>query len=206
MPPDQNHKRIIAEAKRLFFQYGFRRVTMDEIAANLRISKKTLYSLFDSKNDLIRAVIDAVILPHAACINRLADEQQTDDADDAVLRFIGGVMQMIDALGRDISEPMLVDLKTMPDIWREIDERRMQLLSRTGQMVKRAQQQGQVRPDLHADLVVRVLVLVFQQLVTPSTLLELNIKPSDMIDQIIDLFFYGMLTPNAADQKNKGLS
>lgn len=206
MPPDQNQQRVIAEAKRLFFQYGFRRVTMDEIAANLRISKKTLYSLFASKNDLIRAVVDTVILPHIAYINRLADEQQVDDTDDAVLRFIAGVMQMIDALGRDISEPMLVDLKTMPDIWREIDERRMQVLSRTGQMVRRAQQQGQVRSNLHADLVVRVLVLVFRQIVIPSTLLELNIKPSDVIDQLIDLFFYGMLTRNAAVQKDESLS
>jgi len=41
----------------LFISYGIRSVTMEDIARELGISKKTLYTAFDDKDDLIRRVI-----------------------------------------------------------------------------------------------------------------------------------------------------
>jgi len=41
--------RILTEARGLFFRYGFSRVTMDEAAETLGMSKKTLYRHFPSK-------------------------------------------------------------------------------------------------------------------------------------------------------------
>src|SRR3954471_21859596 len=47
--------RILTEARGLFFRYGFSRVTMDEAAETLGMSKKTLYRHFPSKEDLLEA-------------------------------------------------------------------------------------------------------------------------------------------------------
>jgi AcrR family transcriptional regulator len=41
---------VIAAARRQFFVHGFRRVSMDDLAAELRMSKKTLYACFPSKS------------------------------------------------------------------------------------------------------------------------------------------------------------
>src|SRR5690242_6592932 len=49
--------RIVAGARRHFFAHGFRGVTMDELARELGMSKKTLYVSFPGKRDLLRAVI-----------------------------------------------------------------------------------------------------------------------------------------------------
>jgi AcrR family transcriptional regulator len=49
--------RIIAAARRHFFAHGFRAVTTDDLAAELAISKKTLYVLFPSKEALLEAVV-----------------------------------------------------------------------------------------------------------------------------------------------------
>lgn len=55
----------------LFKQYGFRSVTMDELAAQLGMSKKTLYIYFADKNDLVKSVIERRINEiQAECIER----------------------------------------------------------------------------------------------------------------------------------------
>lgn len=52
---------IIEEGKKLVGKYGFRKFTMDELAKNIRISKKTIYLHFKTKNELISAIIDSFI-------------------------------------------------------------------------------------------------------------------------------------------------
>ena len=43
---------IIQSAKKLFTTYGYKKVSMDEIALNAGVTKKTIYSYFKDKNDL----------------------------------------------------------------------------------------------------------------------------------------------------------
>ena len=49
---------IIKGATKLFLKHGFNTVSMDKIAQSAPVSKATLYKYFDSKNDLLAAVID----------------------------------------------------------------------------------------------------------------------------------------------------
>ncbi len=53
-------EKILDKAKELFCQFGYKTVTMDEVAAQLGISKKTLYEVYDSKSKLIQAVVDSL--------------------------------------------------------------------------------------------------------------------------------------------------
>ena len=46
-------ERILEKARELFFKFGMRSVTMDEIARGIGISKKTLYEVFPAKKDII---------------------------------------------------------------------------------------------------------------------------------------------------------
>jgi AcrR family transcriptional regulator len=57
-------RRVVATARRQFLSQGFRRVTMDELADELGMSKKTLYGLFASKT----ALVEAVILDKFRCV------------------------------------------------------------------------------------------------------------------------------------------
>src|SRR5215467_5949310 len=54
---DPNRQRIINAARGHFFNHGFRSVTMDDLAEELGISKKTLYAHFPGKFDLLAAVL-----------------------------------------------------------------------------------------------------------------------------------------------------
>lgn len=48
---------IVSTASRLFEQFGIRSVSIDNVCADLRISKKTFYSYFPQKEDLVEAVL-----------------------------------------------------------------------------------------------------------------------------------------------------
>src|ERR1700744_1406124 len=50
-------ERILTKAAELFMRYGIRSITMDEIASQLGISKKTIYQFFTDKDDLVAAFI-----------------------------------------------------------------------------------------------------------------------------------------------------
>src|SRR4051812_47673665 len=55
--PPPAHAQIVAEARRHFFAHGFRGVTMDDLAVELGMSKKTLYAHFPSKTALLETVV-----------------------------------------------------------------------------------------------------------------------------------------------------
>ena len=50
--------RIIQKATDLFMRYGIRSITMDEIASQLGISKKTIYQFFTDKDQMVEAVVE----------------------------------------------------------------------------------------------------------------------------------------------------
>ena len=54
-------ERILGKATDLFLRYGIRSITMDEIAAQLGISKKTIYQFFTDKDDLVDGVVGQVV-------------------------------------------------------------------------------------------------------------------------------------------------
>src|SRR3984893_18907365 len=57
----ESKDRILEKATDLFMRYGIRSITMDEIATQLGISKKTIYQFFTDKDEIVEAVIDREI-------------------------------------------------------------------------------------------------------------------------------------------------
>ena len=54
-------EQIIQAARELFTVYGYKRVSMDEIAKKANVTKRTVYSYFKSKEDLLKYFIDEEI-------------------------------------------------------------------------------------------------------------------------------------------------
>lgn len=54
---DKNKQRILVTARKLFMRYGIKSVSMDDLASELGISKKTLYKEVANKEDLIKEII-----------------------------------------------------------------------------------------------------------------------------------------------------
>ena len=71
--------RILNKARELMFQAGVKHVTMDDLATQLGISKKTIYQYFKDKDALVGSVVEFELANHALLCN-----QSTQAADNAV--------------------------------------------------------------------------------------------------------------------------
>ena len=67
-------EKIINKAKEMFLRLGFKSFTMDDIACEMCISKKTIYKYFSNKDILIEESIQAVHKEIRATLNKIAEE------------------------------------------------------------------------------------------------------------------------------------
>ena len=67
-------EKIINKAKEMFLRLGFKSITMDDIACEMCISKKTIYKYFSNKDILIEESIQAVHKEIRATLNKIAEE------------------------------------------------------------------------------------------------------------------------------------
>ncbi|MGE0078647.1 MAG: TetR/AcrR family transcriptional regulator [Bacteroidales bacterium] len=58
---NEEFKQIVEKVCALYTRYGIKSITMDDVASNLGISKKTLYKYVTDKDDLVGKVIDIQI-------------------------------------------------------------------------------------------------------------------------------------------------
>jgi AcrR family transcriptional regulator len=85
-------ERILETADRLFYGQGIRAVGVDTIAAEIGVSKRTLYNYFPSKDELIIAYLSRRIRP-AAVSDRPPAEQIMGDFDRLERVFASGVFR-----------------------------------------------------------------------------------------------------------------
>jgi len=98
-------ERIQQKANDLFCRYGVKSVTMDEIAAQLGVSKKTIYQFFSDKDELVEAVVTRVIRDSEKTCNF-----NRDNSRDAVHELFQ-VMDFIQDLFKDMNPSMIHDLE-----------------------------------------------------------------------------------------------
>lgn len=69
-------ERIIEGAANLFRIYGIRTVTMDSLATQLGISKRTIYEVFSDKDDLLVSVLKWMAEKQRILVNRILDDSE----------------------------------------------------------------------------------------------------------------------------------
>ncbi len=105
MTESETKQRIQKGAHDLVMHYGIRSVSMDDIAANLGISKKTIYHYFKDKDDLIEAVVDEVI-----ATNELACSEDISKSENAV-HEIFLAMDMMAEMFKTMNPTILHDMQ-----------------------------------------------------------------------------------------------
>jgi AcrR family transcriptional regulator len=190
-------ERIVAGARKYFLAHGFRGVTMDDLVAELGMSKKTLYAHFRSKPDLVEAVIAAKVGEVEGELGRIEAECPAD--------FPEALRKMIDCLQRQAAEiqPSFVrDMRlTAPELFQKVEARRAALIERYfGKLFADGRKAGMVRKDLPPRLAVEILLGAIQAIVNPAKLAELGQTPQDTVPAILSVVLDGILTP--AGRKN----
>lgn len=68
-------EQIIEAARDLFSTYGYKRVSMDEIAKKANVTKKTVYSYFKSKEELLKYCINDEIKKMKKIVEETEDKK-----------------------------------------------------------------------------------------------------------------------------------
>ncbi|MBI5768281.1 MAG: TetR/AcrR family transcriptional regulator [Verrucomicrobia bacterium] len=184
--------RILEAARVHLFTYGYSALTMDELAAELGMSKKTLYVHFPSKDALIEAVLGQFVAGVRSSADTIfADQSLSFTA--KLHRFSETMVQRFTRMGPHV----LRDLqRSAPQIYRKIEELRHNNIPHIfGQMIRQGQAAGMVRADLDPGLAIEFWRPAIQSLMHPDTLERLKLTPDQMFTRAIDLFFGGLLTP-----------
>jgi AcrR family transcriptional regulator len=188
---DPLHSRIIQVAREYFLSRGFIRVTCDEIADRLGISKATLYKSFSSKEAILRAVVQEIMGEIVIQGNAFIEDGQMDFVEKlvALFSFVGTRFSLFGPLlVRDIQ-------KHAPKIWKEIDDfRREKIIKNFAVILASGRDGGFVRSDIDIDLLLQMLVSLIQEFINPEALLRSERTPAKTFESILKVFFQGILT------------
>jgi AcrR family transcriptional regulator len=140
---------ILESARYLFFERGTKSVNMDDIAAALGISKKTIYSHFSSKDEIVACEIDTHISDHACGVERV--KSVSKNAIDE-LRLI----YQMDMESHQKMKPIFVSdiQKYYPDCWKKLqDFFKTCVLNTIVENMKRGQLEGLYRLTIDVEFI-----------------------------------------------------
>jgi AcrR family transcriptional regulator len=183
--------RIIEAGRELFFGRGFLRVTADEIAARLGISKATLYKAFPSKEAILRAVISDFLTGTLSRVEALLADPELGFAEKlaGLFAFVGGrISEIGPLLVRDIQ-------KGAPGVWRMIDDfRRERIFENFKGILESGRREGLFREDVDIDLLLEMFADLVGRFINPEAILRSGRSPAQAFESVIKVFFQGILT------------
>src|SRR4029078_13018781 len=188
---DPHRQRIIDAARTHFFSHGFRSVTMDDLAEELGISKKTLYTYFPGKFDLLEAVLADKLTGVEATLKEVT-RAHPDDFPATLRELLAGTQRELD----EIKPPFVRDMRQKaPDVFKLVERRRAALIGPDmGKFFGDGQRLGMVRKDVPAKLIIEILLGIVQSIMNPAKIEELGMMPKEGYTGILKIVLEGALT------------
>lgn len=87
---DERYAEFLDVAQRLFYTKGYAQTPVQEIIDAMRVAKGTFYHYFDSKSDLLDALVERMLTQQLQALTPLIDDTTTD-ATTKLTRFFGYV-------------------------------------------------------------------------------------------------------------------
>jgi AcrR family transcriptional regulator len=170
----ENKDRILEKAADLFMRYGIRSITMDEIAGQLGISKKTIYQFFTDKDEMVEAVVDEEMKE-----NEDACRQFKVNAEDAVHEIFLATENMQEML-KTMNPQLMYDLeKHHPGAFRRLKQYKYHFLyTMIKENLERGMKEEIYRTDLNPDITTRHRIetafMIFNQDAFPQNKFPMN--------------------------------
>lgn len=195
--PNSAAQRIISAARRHFLSHGFRAVTMDDLAEELGMSKKTLYASFPSKAALLKAVLLDKFRNVEADLDRITSDCATD-----VLAALHQLLACMQRHTEEIQPSFVRDMRREPDMFKLVERRRREVIQRYfGTLLSEGCKTGIFRKDIPANLIIEILLGAVQAIMNPQKVGELGLTPKTGFSTIITVVLEGVLTESARAKK-----
>ncbi len=183
-------QRIVEQARALFFRLGIRSVSMDDIANNMGMSKKTIYQHFTDKDELVESIV-------LAETNRMQNDciNLCNTAENAV-HEIFKTMEMVVEHFRNINPIVLFDMQKFhfSAFEKFMEYRNSFLINIISNNLEKGVKEGNYRPDINIDVLSKFrlesMMLAFNLEAFPPE--KYNAAEVTLI--MIENFLYGVST------------
>ena len=184
--------RILAEAAELFHKYGIRSITMDEVARQVAISKKTLYLLFENKDELVYQVAQEHISQDCArwdAIEHLA-------AGNALEMMLQLTQLLCKEVG-DLNPSLIYDLQRFhPRAWALFTQQKEAVFEATLRAnLERGMREGYYRADIDPAVMARLRFELVKMGFDQSIFPQEHYHFASLQAQLLEHFVRGLLTP-----------
>jgi AcrR family transcriptional regulator len=201
---DDARARILEKAEQFFLTHGYSRVTMEDIATELRMSKKTLYRHFSSKEELGEAAIVSSFARIGEELRAiLADERREfGERLEGFVRTLAGRYERGAVVLRDLQ-------RDAPALWQKLLELRREAVQlRFGAFLAAGVKAGALRADVEPRLVLRMVLTLVDQLMRPDVLAELGMTAEQVFPHMLGVILDGIRTkpesPSPPARKPRG--
>lgn len=187
---DEKVLHIIEQVRKLYQRYGIKSVTMDDVAKQLCISKKTLYEHFKDKEDLVRQVL---LLEHER-IGKYFRAIEKEDSN--ALEEILEVLKLIHTMYRDYNPSMEYDIrKYYPDLYTRIREiRRKRMFESSYRNLNKGKREGLYRKEMNSRIIARLQVFITENMFDNDLFSIEEITSLKVYKEMFFYHIYGILS------------
>jgi AcrR family transcriptional regulator len=181
--------KIIDFCKDYFLENGFYKTTMDEIAAHLRMSKKTIYKYYSTKEDLVRETIIKFLEFHKENIGQIINENSN-----AVTK-LNELFNYVGKMIAKINEKFIRDIQTqMPDLWKDIDAFRTKMMTiNIGKIIEQGKKEG-VFIDKTSAIITGVFISAVRGVINPEFIMANKFSIKMALEETIEIIINGITT------------
>jgi AcrR family transcriptional regulator len=185
----QERLKIMNFAQTQFMASGFHNTTMDLIAREMRISKKTIYKHFRTKDDLIRACVEQITSGVKKSIEQIVGSGSSSVQK---LNSIGKVLLNVTL---KINDKWMNDLKTHYFfIWEEIERFRENAINKNFKsIIEQGQGEGYI-VDYPPNAVLTIIRASVQAVINPEFLINNSLSAQEAAKVTLNIVFNGSLT------------
>lgn len=192
-------EKIIQKASDLFLSYGFKSVTMDDIANNLGISKKTIYQNFENKTKLVEATAMYVFEFISNGINCICD--LNNNPIEEIYDIKNFVMLH---LKDEKSSPQYQLQKYYPRIFKSIKIKQFDIMQNcVTHNLERGINQNLYRENIEIDIIWRIYLNSMMALKDKELFPDENFSINMLMENFIEYHLRGICTQKGLDVLNK---
>ena len=196
---DQN--KIVEMTEEKFFRDGFYKTTMDEVALELKMSKKTIYKFFPSKEDLVMAIAKHFM---EGVKGRVVPALNSDKNAIEKLAELNSILAKI---SEKISSKRMDEIKTyFPSLWNEIDSFRTKMMfGNITKVIDQGKAEG-LFIDYPTPIIMNTLVSSVRAIVNPEFILNNNFSIGEAALFAFKVVIGGIVTDKGRKIFNKTIN
>ena len=193
---DQERTRILNYAVNKFHAEGFYKTSMDEIARDLQMSKKTIYKYFQSKEILLEAVAGWLMSESKEHIDSILSSKES-----VVVKFTK-IINIYNSKVLKCSDKWFTDLQIhAPRLWQKIDEFRTNRIYQVlSELINKKKNEGLIDKEIPTCVIVSTYNSSMRSMINYKFLYENDISVNDAVNHGMQLLLNGILTKKGRQQ------